>query len=457
MLVNKQNSFVTSITWNACLFAGALMLLAAGSAQAATPTVFANCPQLHLVNGLAATQSRVLFTTHDQPNVFQIDPSGTVCTLFAVIPPAANPAPAIEEYIAISSGAGGFPAGWIYVTQYEKVFKVSPDGTSVSLFATIPTFTNHALIHSGITFDQSGNYGFQMIVTGQNAADGHGEIYTVNSGGTVAKFVDLTGGANTGITEAPTVTPLTFTPAPGKLLVSQEEQNLVLIVNPDRSITTLNTQQDIETVDVIPQNLCPLVGANASFFVSDWANARILKYSPADVPAAGALLTIEYPTPTASVYFENTSGGISTFDSNQTVGGGLPIVHEGSAFVTCNAGTVCPLSPGYWKNHAFPTTVTYPVIIGGIKYSQLDLQNILHSNPAGGNAVQILGFQLVAALLNIANGANVPANVANTIADAESLLNGVSLFSFIQASTPTGQLMVADANILSGFNTSCNQ
>ena len=107
------------------------------------------------------------------------------CTVFAVLPtPAAHP-PVWEEYIAISPGVGGFAAGDIYVTQFENVYKISPDGSTVTLFATIPAFVNHDYFHSGITFDTSGNYGNKMIVTGQNFMDGHGQVYTINSAGTV--------------------------------------------------------------------------------------------------------------------------------------------------------------------------------------------------------------------------------------------------------------------------------
>src|SRR5207244_2792010 len=166
-------------------------LFYAAPISAATPTVFATCAQLFEVNGLAATQNKLLFTTQNQPNLYQIDSTGSNCSLFAVLPPPSSvPIGVVEQYIAISPGLGGFPAGGVYVTQFEKVFKISPDGTSVTLFATIPAFSNHVYFHSGITFDQSGNYGNKMIVTGQDAADGHGVVYTIDSSGTPAKLAD---------------------------------------------------------------------------------------------------------------------------------------------------------------------------------------------------------------------------------------------------------------------------
>jgi hypothetical protein len=452
-IVSKRTLAGCSASLIACLFTLSDTL----PASAATPTVFATCAQLFEVNGLAATQDKLLFTTQNQPNMYQVDSSGANCTLFAVVPPPANKLTAVvEEYIAISPGLGGFPAGWIYVTQYEKVFKISPDGTSVSLFATIPDFSNHLVFHSGITFDQSGNYGNKMIVTGQ-AVDGHGEVFTIDSSGTPTKLTDLGGDGNTGITEGPQVALASFTPAPGKLLVTQEELNMVWIINPDGTKSLLNTLGDISGTNVIPNNLCTLVPSNGTFFTTDWANGRILKYSPADVTSgSGVLLPVENTFPGTSVYFESNSGAVSVFDSSPVVAGGASIIHEASTFVTCNASTVCPLTPGYWKNHAFPTTMTFPVVIGGISYSKADFVTVLN-NPGGGNAVTILAYQLVAALLNISNGATVPGNVAATIADAESLLNGINMTSgFVPPSSTLGQKMIADAAVISAYNFSCN-
>jgi hypothetical protein len=296
-----------------------------------------------------------------------------------------------------------------------------------------------------------------MIVTGQNFMDGHGQVYTIDSIGTVTLLANVGGSGGLGITEGPVLTLGAFTPAPGRLLVSQEDLNLVSLVNPNGTTASFNTSFDVADLAVIPAQLCPLVSSGGTFFITDWANARILQYPASDFkPAGGVLLPVEFDTPGFSIYLVDNSGVPSVFDPNQIVGPGtLPIVHEASTFVACNAGTVCPLTPGFWKNHAYPSALTFPVSIGGISYSHADFVNIL-DNPGGGNAVHILGFQLLAALINTAAGASVPANVASTIAHAESLLNGINLLSgFVAPSSPLGQQMLADAGILSTFNASC--
>jgi hypothetical protein len=120
---------------------------------------------------------------------------------------------------------------------------------------------------------------------------------------------------------------------------------------------------------------------------------------------------------------------------------------------TVPPGTACPMSPGFWKNHPFPAALTFPVTIGGIPYSEKNFHDILN-NPGGGNAVQILGFQLVAALANAANGATVPASIKSTIAHAEGLLSGINMATpdFVAPSSTLGQQMIADASVLDTFN-----
>jgi hypothetical protein len=455
MLINKQENNTRMKAFTAGLLAPMLTLAAAGLVSAATPTVLTNCPEAFRVNGLAATQNKVLFTTQTGTNIYQVN-SATTCSLFATIPATKLPQGEVEEYLAISPGLGGFPAGYIYVTQFENVYKVSPNGASVTLFATIPDFSNHNNFHSGITFDQSGNYGFQMIVTGQDSS-GNGEVFTVNSSGTPTKLVNL-GGGGLGVTEGPQVTLPAFTPAPSTLIVTQELLNTTWKIDPLGNASVLNNVFYPAGTNVIPTNVCTVAALNASFITSDEGNARILKYAGGAVtPGGGVLLPVEFTTPSASVYLEDNAGNISVFDSDQFAGALTPIIHEGSTFVTCNSGTACPLSPGYWKNHAFPTAETFPVTIGNRTYSKADFMSIL-ANPGGGNAVRILGFQLIAALLNVANNATVPNNVAATIADAESLLANLDILTaFVAPSSALGQMMIADASLLDTFNnTNCH-
>jgi hypothetical protein len=84
----------------------------------------------------------------------------------------------------------------------------------------------------------------------------------------------------------------------------------------------------------------------------------------------------------------------------------------------------CPATPcvrgqGYWKNHP----AAWPVIhqqLGNHVYDQEQLLSILHQ-PVRGNGLVLLAHQLIAAKLNIANGADGSC-IEQTLADADALI-----------------------------------
>jgi hypothetical protein len=117
----------------------------------------------------------------------------------------------------------------------------------------------------------------------------------------------------------------------------------------------------------------------------------------------------------------------------------------------------CPATKGFWKNekkHPFTSAPIFPYSIGGISYTAADFLTVLQADASGGNAVIILGSQLVAAILNIAAGATADANVLANIAEAKLLLTGINMTTgFVQASTPLGAQMVAIGGVLDSFNS----
>jgi hypothetical protein len=117
--------------------------------------------------------------------------------------------------------------------------------------------------------------------------------------------------------------------------------------------------------------------------------------------------------------------------------------------VTVTAGNKCPLGMGYWKSH----TNLWPVnslTLGSVTYTKTQLINILNSSSMG-DASLILAKSEIAALLNLANGSS-PVPICNTIADADSALNGCTLACKISPRTTTGQRMISDANTLDAYN-----
>ena len=92
------------------------------------------------------------------------------------------------------------------------------------------------------------------------------------------------------------------------------------------------------------------------------------------------------------------------------------------ATLPCVGGSSCTYTQGYWRNHpnAWPVT---SLTIGTVTYQAAELVAIL-DNPAQGNGLVILAHQLIAAKLNIANGAD-PSAVQQALTDADNMIGAL--------------------------------
>jgi hypothetical protein len=110
----------------------------------------------------------------------------------------------------------------------------------------------------------------------------------------------------------------------------------------------------------------------------------------------------------------------------------------------------CPLGHGYWKTHpgAWPVTT---LTLGGRNYTQAQLLTLL-STPVKNDGSLILAYQLIATLLNVANGSDsIP--IAATVAHAQNLLTGCTIPCGVKPSTALGQQMTTDASRLEQYNS----
>jgi hypothetical protein len=161
--------------------------------------------------------------------------------------------------------------------------------------------------------------------------------------------------------------------------------------------------------------------------------------------------TASWPSAPLSVNYTVT--GSATITSS---GSTLTITFNGSpSLVLSCAGTACPATIGFWKHHPFPSSVQISgLTIAGVTYSAADLLTILNAQPKG-NAVIILGKQLVGALLNLAAGGVHNATADAAIADAETLLvnNSLNLLtSVVPSSSTLGGQLLADETTLDSYN-----
>jgi len=173
----------------------------------------------------------------------------------------------------------------------------------------------------------------------------------------------------------------------------------------------------------------------------------------ATATTATKMVTVSWPTHPLTTNCTVT-GTATLTNSGSTVD---IVINGGSSATLSCGGTGCPATIGFWKNqtkHPFPDSVqTSGLTIGGVHYSAADLLTILNNN--GGNAVAILGKQLVGALLNLAAGAKHNPTADGAIATAETLLadNHLNLLtSKVDPSSTLGQELLAPANTLDGYN-----
>lgn len=102
-------------------------------------------------------------------------------------------------------------------------------------------------------------------------------------------------------------------------------------------------------------------------------------------------------------------------------------------------GSSCTYTQGYWRTHpdAWPVT---SLTLGTVTYQAAELMAIL-DNPAQGNGLVILTHQLIAAKLNIANGAD-PSAVQQAITDADAMVAGLVIPPIGNGYLPASQTSV---------------
>jgi hypothetical protein len=117
--------------------------------------------------------------------------------------------------------------------------------------------------------------------------------------------------------------------------------------------------------------------------------------------------------------------------------------------IMVTAGNRCPLGTGFWKTHSSLWPVSQ-LTLGSITYNKTQLLSILN-NPTTADASVILASQLIATLLDTANGSN-PVPIASTVADANRLLGGARIPCNVKTTTATGKAMLSDAKLLNIYN-----
>ena len=136
---------------------------------------------------------------------------------------------------------------------------------------------------------------------------------------------------------------------------------------------------------------------------------------------------VRFTAPSGFRFTLQDQGSYRTLDSNADASGvsGCITLTSGAANKTIDAGLYqtshnCTYTQGYWKNHQ----EKWPVggLALGTKYYYKSQLLSIFSQQVKGNGLLALAHQLIAAKLNLANGASAPNVVRIAIAQAESII-----------------------------------
>jgi hypothetical protein len=335
------------------------LLTVAGSVYPANPTPFASATA---PNGVGVSNGKLLITHNCTENVDQVDSSGNV-TLFANLP-SPSPTPFCgEKEIAVAppASASATPAwtpGTIFVIRGKQIFRVSAG--SATLFTTVTDCTDD---ESGITFDQVGTFGNNMIVTCQG-----GKVEKVLSNGTVGLIADTAA-----FTRGPAVAPTTFGTYAGQILVADNDNSWVTAIDNVGTITTeIVDWAGPEQLSVIPNPILP-------FYIAVVDLDKIYKFPSTDFTGleGDVLVTSEIGIGTGRIHWNGGGYDILAFDNLL-----LNVLESGaSAALSTPTPTSTPTSTPTATATATPTatatatatpTVTVTPAAREISYSEID-------------------------------------------------------------------------------------
>jgi hypothetical protein len=474
-------TFNSKVFWRFACAANMAAMIVSANAQDPPPTIIPVSSAGNTgaaPNGIAVTASELLFTQpfcagQQTRGIYKVTLPGGGSTF--VPPSIPDMGQCSENYLAISTGLGGFTANDTFVTgpsinnpSNEAVYK-----NGSTLFVDALPASNH---HAGVTFDTAGTFGLALIVTLEGSVNGY------NSTGLLQFTYPLPTTGVVYVLEGATVAPLTYGACPGCLFITGERSSNVNNAHPSGAgaiffvkpgtvsgtpITKLADSPGVEPEGLVfvGNNLsCSLDGY--SYFVSGYATGSqidnpnsttgaILAFTPAQLaPVAGQFLVPDEGS------LSQGPGVISAFSppSTFTTFSSTAYQLEASTILQC-VGTGCPATFGFWKHHAFPASMFTGGVtsIGCHNYTAAELVAILDTNNAGGNAVTILAHQLIAAIANYDAGAKQTSDATAAIGAAIALLcaNNIDMSTdFVQSSTTLGQQMTALANTLDTYNSS---
>jgi hypothetical protein len=185
-----------------CVLAGAVAFMLAGalascSSTAAAPAPVPPRPTLRFqvitkttqkLDSIVWTGRQFLYVQNTRNTVWAAPPAGWPLQQFAKMPALVE-----ETRCILSPGRQGFPPGAIFCHSPDnKIYEITPDGSKVTVFATLPAPYPPAA-DGALAFDRVGRFGYRLLAaTGRSggakpagglvyAIDAHGHVQHVGS------------------------------------------------------------------------------------------------------------------------------------------------------------------------------------------------------------------------------------------------------------------------------------
>jgi hypothetical protein len=220
--------------------------------------------------------------------LYRTDLTGQNISVFGSVPGASG-----EVVLSASPDSSGYGSNDIFAGSGAngQIYQFGHSGGAATLFATLPGNAGQV---RGISFDTSGLYGHNMIVT-----TNVGDVFEVGTGGQTTLLASL-GTDTEGIGFA---TQKFGTYAAGTLFTTSEDSELVNAISPTGTVTPVFSIPEAESISFVPVDIATEHDSIEGFYGVNYPyDIPFAAASQFDQYAGDVIVTSEIPGATTNIY-----------------------------------------------------------------------------------------------------------------------------------------------------------
>ena len=212
--------------------------------------VFANTG--HKMDAIVWTGRRFLYVENTANTIWSAPSAGVPVHQFASMPKLSE-----ETRCVLSPGTHGFRAGVIFCHSPDnKIYEISGDGGSVTVFATLPVPSSD-VSDGALDWDSGGGFGYQLVAATGRSGSGQppgGAVFTISARGVVRQVGRYSGpGADEVL-----VAPAGFGSAGGQALLTLDGGTN------SGALVAMNASGKTRTLSMLPGGLNPIAAIPAN-------------------------------------------------------------------------------------------------------------------------------------------------------------------------------------------------